>query len=248
VGEESRPGALRGVKDTPAREMGLREGAEGRRSDRTPLRSRFELGHGRLRGAGIAASILALLASVGLIQLFSASAARAESPSDAVPEYALKATFLTRLGAFVTWPASPSTLGICVLGRDPFGTYLDAAAAANPSERPIRVRRIDETGEVSGCNVLFVSERRARSFEEIRDVLCEHHVLTVSDHEDFLENGGMIGFIRTGDHVQLHINRAEVERVGLRVSSELLQIARVRSNAHACPVAPPVEQVSGDER
>jgi hypothetical protein len=152
------------------------------------------------------------------------------------------------VGAFVTWPASPSTLGICVLGRDPFGTYLDAAAAASPSERPIRVRRIDEAGEVSGCELLFVSERRARSFEEIRDVLCEHHVLTVSDHEDFLENGGMIGFIRAGDRVQLHINRAEVERVGLRVSSELLQIARVHSKERSCPVAPPAEKELGEAR
>lgn len=212
------------------------------------LRSRFELGHDRDRGAGIVVSILVLLVGVGLSQLFSSSAARADPPSGAVPEYALKATFLTRLGAFVTWPASPSTLGICVLGRDPFGEYLDAAAAANPSDRPIQVSRIDEPDEARECHLLFVTPRWARRFEPIRELLCNHPILTVSDDADFLERGGMIGFVRVGDHLQLHINRSELDRVGLRVSSELLQIARVRSEARPCPVVPPAEKEPGEAR
>ena len=46
------------------------------------------------------------------------------------PEYQLKAVFLFNFAQFVEWPASafpkPDTpLGICILGEDPFGSYLD---------------------------------------------------------------------------------------------------------------------------
>jgi hypothetical protein len=220
----------------------LEHGAEERRAVTTAPRTRFALWEETPRRIGSVASTVGLLFGLGASLLWGASLASAEPPKRAVPEYALKATFLIRLGAFVTWPAGRSPapareLAICVLGRDPFGDYLDAAISASPPERPIRVSRIDDVGDARECHLLFLGERKARRYAELRDQLCESSVLTVSDDANFVQQGGMIGFIRVGDRVELHINRSEVERVGLRVSSELLQIARIGGPVQACPVA-----------
>ena len=53
-------------------------------------------------------------------------------------------------------------------------------------------------------------------------------VLTVSDLKGFAEQGGMIGFRITQDgRVAFDINLPRVEKTGLRMSSQLLKLARI---------------------
>jgi len=51
-------------------------------------------------------------------------------------------------------------------------------------------------------------------------------VLTVGDGEGFIDEGGMIGLVRSGDRLQFDINQPALQRAGLRASSQLLKLAR----------------------
>ncbi len=58
-------------------------------------------------------------------------------------------------------------------------------------------------------------------------------VLTVSDAESFTAQGGMIGLVTAGDHIQLEVNLDAVQAARLKISSRLLNVAvLVRSGGH----------------
>ncbi|HZV85339.1 MAG TPA: YfiR family protein, partial [Brevundimonas sp.] len=97
-------------------------------------------------------------AAAGLAMLAGPAPAVAQSNL----EYPVKANYLVRFAAFVTWPprafaSSQAPVVICVAGRDPFGQALDTAARSHTAYgRPLAVRRLRDPAAVAGCHILYV--------------------------------------------------------------------------------------------
>ena len=150
--------------------------------------------------------------------------------ADARPEYEIKAAFLLNFTKFVEWPPaafadSNSLFAICILGRDPFGRTLDDIVEGEVVDgRKLTVRRISETPTRQTCQLVFFAE----SVRETRHVLSAlgPGVLTVGDHENFIRDGGMIGFVIDNRRVRFDINESVAETAGLKLSSKLLNVAR----------------------
>lgn len=148
-------------------------------------------------------------------------------------EYDLKAVFLYNLASFVDWPAeafddadTPFVIG--VLGDDPFGEVLDAVVANEYlGKRPIVARRFRRAEDFSRCHVLFVSDSESGRVQDLLKRLRGLPVLTVGDTPDFVRSGGMVGFGRRGEHLELFVNGPAVKSSQLSVSSKLLEVARV---------------------
>jgi hypothetical protein len=114
---------------------------------------------------------------------------------------------------------------LCVVRPDPFGSDLsDLIAGETLNGRPIAIRLVEPTGDISGCQVLYVPAEVASK----RSILQEaggKPVLTVSDDAQFLEAGGMIQLREVRGRIRFEINLAGAEKAGLRMSSQLLQLA-----------------------
>jgi hypothetical protein len=59
--------------------------------------------------------------------------------------------------------------------------------------------------------------------------------LTVGDGARFIEQGGIVRFYLDNGTVRFAINRDGAERAGLRISSRLLQLARIEPNPGEAP-------------
>ena len=149
------------------------------------------------------------------------------------PEYQLKAVFLFNFAQFVEWPASafpePDTpLGICILGEDPFGGYLDETVRGETvANHPLAVRRYRTVDEIKGCHILFVSRQEQGHVGQILDSLKGRSVLTVSDAERFASRGGMIRFVTDRNRIRLRINLEAARAANLTLSSKLLRPAQI---------------------
>lgn len=149
------------------------------------------------------------------------------------PEYQLKAVFLFNFAQFVEWPASafpePDTpLGICILGADPFGAYLDETVRGETvANHPLAVRRYRRVDEIKGCHILFVSRQEQGHVGEILDSLKGRSVLTVSDAERFASRGGIIRFVTDHNRIRLRINLDAARAARLTLSSKLLRPAQI---------------------
>ena len=51
-------------------------------------------------------------------------------------------------------------------------------------------------------------------------------LVTVSDIDGFADAGGMIGLVEAGQRVQFEVSIASAQRANVRVSSQLLRLAR----------------------
>jgi hypothetical protein len=148
-------------------------------------------------------------------------------------EYHVKAVYLSNLGRFVDWSSRPKGTAdeqfeICVLGQDPFGRALDAAIAGeNIIGETLVARRLTRVQEALSCRVLFISSSEEGQLPSIMAALGTAPVLTVADVPDFIKRGGMIQFILDANKVKFEINIAVAQRAGLKLRSDLLNLARV---------------------
>lgn len=177
--------------------------------------------------------------SRGRIAAVVAATALFATASAAVPtttiqeEYQLKAVFLFNFLQFVDWPATSFTdasspFYVCVLGNDPFGHQLDDVMAGERLEgRPIVIERHEDVTDTSRCHLIFIAQdsvtRRQHSLESLQN----KSVLTVSDADNFANEGGVIELDVQNNHIKLLVNLQAASEAQLRVSSKLLRKAQI---------------------
>jgi hypothetical protein len=148
-------------------------------------------------------------------------------------DYDTKAAFLHNLASFVEWPESAyadleSPFVIGIVGEDPFSQVLDNVVDGEyVGKRRIIVRRFRGSDDLAQCQLLFVASSEAAHVSEILRRVEGRPVLTVGDLAGFVGTGGMIGFGRREDDLELNVNKPAVHAAGLVVSSKLLQVAHV---------------------
>lgn len=157
--------------------------------------------------------------------------AQNRAPSE---EYRLKAAFVHRIPQFVEWPApaldAHESIAICVLRPTPFGAALRELTAGEPlNSRPLAIRDIDDPSVITGCHVVFVPGHRRAAGRAVLKAIGDHRVLTVGESPRFLDDGGVISLHVIDRRVRFEVSATAAERVGLRLSSQLLRLAvRVR--------------------
>jgi hypothetical protein len=146
-------------------------------------------------------------------------------------ESALRAAFVYNFVKFVEWPpevwARPGKLLICVAGaRNALAEeVLKLGAKPAVQGKEIEVRRIGDRGEIAACHVLVFSEPDvgATWLAALRGL----PVLSVGEAGAFVQGGGIIGFFREADRLRFEINTDAMQRAQVKISSQLLRLARI---------------------
>ena len=150
-------------------------------------------------------------------------------------EYQIKAAFLFNFTQFVEWPVNafpdPETsLIIGVLGEDPFGNYLEETVTGEKVNGHLLViQHYENIEEAKTCHILFINQAETNKPEQAVINLKGKYILTVSDGNNFIKQGGMIRFITKNNTIQIQINSEAAKEANLIVSSKLLRIAEVVS-------------------
>ncbi len=144
-------------------------------------------------------------------------------------EYDVKAAFLYNFAKFVKWPEDDygPTFVVAVLGEDPFGAILDKTFAGKTIlDKKVEVRRLSALDSQARIRILFVGSSERLRLAQVLKTLEGTSALTVSEMEGFTERGGMITLRLDGDVVRFDINLGQVERARLKMSSQLIRLAR----------------------
>lgn len=163
-----------------------------------------------------------VLLALGLL----ASAPRAEPVSEAL----VKAGFIYNFAKFTDWPAgslpSAAALQLCLVGPDPQGTLAAAFDGKAVQGRSLLVRRVQRLEELRGCQIVYLGDVDERRQTEVLRLLRGQPVLSIGDGEGFAELGGTIGLVLVGDRLQFEVNVETAQAAGLKISSQLLRLAR----------------------
>lgn len=149
-----------------------------------------------------------------------------------VSEYQVKAAFLYNFAKFVEWPAcgncpASDVFTIGVLGQDPFGEEINTIEGKRIKGKTLVVLKAATLDELKRCRVIFISGSVKDDLTRVLKELMAHPVLTVGDTLGFAEAGVMINLYTAGNKVRFEINPEAAERVNLKISSQLLKLARI---------------------
>ena len=153
------------------------------------------------------------------------------APGDSLLEYQVKAVCVLNAARFVSWPGSAfpnaqAPLVIGILGDNPFGSTLhDVVNGATVRQRRIVVRRVG-LSEARECHILFVSRSERDRVAAILESLAEASVLTISELDGFVPDGGIIRLALHHGKIRFEVNQEAASRAHLKIDSQFLLLAR----------------------
>lgn len=175
--------------------------------------------------------IIVVVAGLALVCALANGPACAGQPSvTSTPEAQIKAGIVFNLAQVVSWPDSMPTaasFGIGVIGHDDSDPALSALANKTVRGRGLALRDPLPPAAAGDVQIVFISRSHTASLGSLLATLAGRPVLTVSEMDGFCEQGGMVQMRRERNRVQLRVNREAAERVGLRLSSQLLKVAEI---------------------
>ena len=176
------------------------------------------------------AAVLASLVWPSLAPSNAVGATESEQP------YRVKAAFLFNFASLVTWPEesfndSESPFVICHFGGSQTRALFDTAYSGRMVERhPIEVWHPSRVGDVLGCHIIMITAERSEQAGGFIGAVAGKSILTIGETEGFALSGGVIGFYNDGSKIRFEINLGAAKSAKLRISSRLLQLARLVSS------------------
>jgi hypothetical protein len=177
---------------------------------------------------------VALFRSVAglLLAVLLSSLPQAQAQGGKPGEYDIKAAFIYNFLKYVefpaqSFPAGSTTLAIGVLGKDPFGGSLNALTKKSIQGRSLVIKRFTDVKDIGDTHVLFISSSEKARLKPILDAVKSTPVLTIGEVGGFAKNGGIINFTIENNNVRFEVNPDAAERAKLKISSQLLRLAKV---------------------
>ena len=173
----------------------------------------------RLRRAALIVGTLLALASGGVV-----SAQETIEPD-------VKAAFLFNFTRFIEWPgpAAPGSapFRICVVADATMELAIKRTVEGEVVQgRPLIMTQPRTPQEAAGCQILFIGRTEYQRSGALLAAVRELPVLTVGDSAQFVEHGGAIEFVLVDNRVRFDVNLASAQRANLKVSANLLRVAR----------------------
>ena len=170
------------------------------------------------------------LRTLAAVTVMIAAGASGEICGQSVSQHQLEAAVISKFPQFVEWPPAAlnnrSTIDLCVAEPDPFGADLDALISnEGVNGRALAVRRVGRDDNLTACHLLFVSGEAGTTRPAMLQRAATLPILTISDAPQFLDEGGIIRLRLVDGRIRFDVNVAIAQRIGLRISSQLLQLA-----------------------
>jgi len=149
----------------------------------------------------------------------------------------LKAAFLFNFASFSEWPGDSllagQRLALCVLGDNAVAAALtETIKGRTVKGHELTVEVVKADGNIRACHLLYASGvAEMTRIPALIQALKGAAVLTVSDSDKFAESGGMAQLIVENERMRFAINGAAAARARIRLSSKLLNLARLVKDA-----------------
>lgn len=160
--------------------------------------------------------------------------------AQAITQPALRAAFIYNFAKFTEWPSDSPPAGpltLCVLDDNAVeGALSELVGSSTINGRAVTISRNATGARLRACHLLYVGETTSDRAATILEELLGAPVLTVSTGDDFVRLGGIVGLFVEDGRMRFAVNPTAAERAGVRLSSKLLQLAKIlRDDRHDKP-------------
>ena len=181
-------------------------------------------------------TILALGGWSAGAEIVSTSRSSKNSLTGAEREYQLKAAFLFNFIRYTTWPAKAfereeDPIIVTIVGKDPFEEQIDKLFKGKElNGRSIVIRRSTKVPDKVDTHVVFATGLETEDWVKLQKLFHKRSTLIVGERLDVTKKGAQCNFFIEDGKVRFEINTDNLDIAQLRMSSQLLKLARIVKN------------------
>lgn len=174
---------------------------------------------------------LTALVTMGLLLFLTLGFPTSIGAETTMPENQVKALFLLNFAKYVEWPAEvfedeKSAILIGAIASEAFEDNLKKAVEGKTiNGRPVAACQIVDEKDLSKCQILFITGSDRKHTTALLRKIKTLPILTVGETDHFLEEGGIINFVKKEGKVRLEIDLNAARAARLQLSSKLLCVA-----------------------
>jgi len=143
-------------------------------------------------------------------------------------ERSVRAAYIFNLIPYINWPPDKHELLIGIVGSRATGEMMQKMLNGKTTEsRSLRILLSPSNDELRGCSIVYFADSQKDNIPNLLGTLKNTEFLTVGDSDLFAQQGGMIGLVKDNDHIQIEVNLDATQRSGIRISSHILNLARI---------------------
>lgn len=139
------------------------------------------------------------------------------------------AVYLFHFSNFIEWPESSfndsENFNICINGNTELNNYIHEIEGESVKDKKIKIHKYISEQDINRCQILFVSRIGGFNLEQLE--IKNKSILLVSDRNGFIDGGGVIEYFIKNNKLRIAINLQLAKRKKLKISSKLLQIAKI---------------------
>lgn len=140
-------------------------------------------------------------------------------------EYDLKAQFIYNFAAYIEWPIiyNGTEFVIGVAGDDAAVKKIKQIIGGKKvGGKKLKIEKYDK---VTNYHIVYVTASSTSSFSNLKNEARKNKTILVTDDVGLFDLGAHISFIMNGDKIRYTLNKVAIEKLGLKVSTELMRFS-----------------------
>jgi len=134
-----------------------------------------------------------------------------------------KALYMFNISKLIDWPEEykQGDFVIAILGSSDVSKEFTGKRVIQQSIVP---KEFESLSEIGKCNILYIPAEETAQLTAALSKYKGKPTLVISDGGGLAQKGSCITFVKKGTQLQIEISKTNIERQGLKVSSDLLTI------------------------
>lgn len=152
--------------------------------------------------------------------------------ADQAKQHEVETAFIYQFTNYIQWPnfdtSGSSTFVISVVGdTEMFESLEKLAKNKMVNKRPVQVHNISSVSDIKKSNIVVLAAAEPNTLKEAIRKLKGSGALLVTHADGFAKKGAMINFFIDEGRLRFEINPSSLQNEGLKVSSQLLKLAKI---------------------
>jgi hypothetical protein len=140
-------------------------------------------------------------------------------------EEKFKAIFIYNFTKHVSWPVRPGNFIISVLGNDDIIPEIEGIASKRMvGNLKIEVNKVNTPADIANCNIIFIPQGKSNMIAQVVEKAIARNILVITEKQNACSLGSDINFVSNGGKITFEISKANIEKYGLKVSGDLIQL------------------------
>jgi hypothetical protein len=140
----------------------------------------------------------------------------------------MKAIFIMNFTKLIEWPKAyrEGNFVVGVVGESPLYTELTKMAKTKKvANQSLQIKKFSSTKDVGKCHILYVSRNQSEEISSVVKKVKSNSTLIITEKQGLVDKGAGINFIVKNNRQKFELNKKNVEKYKLKVSSNLEALA-----------------------